>query len=156
VVLGIQTLKHARDAFRQIARAAAKQRVELYGILVAQQVNDGIELALGLHRDPEMGMVIMCGAGGTALELERDVAFGALPLDTPAAEDMIARLRIAQLIAGYRGKPPYDHSALVNALLSLSQLAMDAGDRIESLDVNPFLLRRRGGLALDALVVRGE
>jgi acetyltransferase len=102
-----------------------------------------------------MGIVIMCGAGGTALELERDVAFAALPLDPAAAEDMIAQLRIAQLIAGYRGKPAYDHSALVNALLSLSQLAIDAGDRIESLDVNPFLLRRRGGLALDALVVRG-
>jgi acetyltransferase len=155
VVLGIETAKQARDAFRQITRVARKHRVELDGVLVAQQVKDGIELALGLHRDPEMGMVIMCGAGGTALELERDVAFAPLPLDGAAAEVMIAQIRIAQLIAGYRGKPALDRSALVNALLCLSQLAMDAGDRIESLDVNPFLLRRRGGLALDALVVRG-
>jgi acetyltransferase len=155
VALGIETAKQARDAFRQISRAAAKQRVELDGVLVAQQVTDGIELALGLHRDPEMGMVIMCGAGGTALELERDVALGALPLDAAAAEDMIASLRISRLIDGYRGQSAFDRSALVNALLSLSQLAMHAGDRIESLDVNPFLLRRRGALALDALVVRG-
>jgi acyl-CoA synthetase (NDP forming) len=153
VVLGIDTAKQARDAFRQISRVAAKQGIELDGVLVAQQVKDGIELALGLHRDPEMGMVIMCGAGGTALELERDVAFGALPLDAAAAEEVIARLRIAQIIAGYRGKAGFDRSALVNALLSLSQLATDAGDQIESVDVNPFLLRRRGGLALDALVV---
>jgi acyl-CoA synthetase (NDP forming) len=153
VVLGIETAKQVRDAFRQISRAAKKQGVELDGVLVAQQAKDGIELALGLHRDPEMGMVIMCGAGGTALELERDVAFGALPLDSGAAEDLIARLRIAQIIAGHRGKSGLDRSALVNALLSLSQLATEAGDRIESVDVNPFLLRRRGGLALDALVV---
>ena len=153
VVLGIETAKQVRDAFRQISRAAAKQSVELDGILIAKQVTDGIELALGLHRDPEMGMVIMCGAGGTALELERDVAFAALPLDSETAEDLIARLRIAQIIDGHRGKPAFDRAALINALLSLSQLAMDTGDRIVSVDVNPLLLRRRGGIALDALVV---
>jgi acyl-CoA synthetase (NDP forming) len=153
VVLGIKSVQRARQAYQQVLRAARKQRCDLDGVLVARQISDGIELALGLHRDPEMGMVIMCGAGGTGLELHRDVAFAALPLDEAAAQEMISRLRISQSIAGYRGSPPLDRKALVKALLSLSQLAMDAGSRIESVDVNPFLLRRRGGLALDALVV---
>ena len=153
VVLDIENVQQLRNAYRKVMRAAKSHRVSPDGVLVAQQVSDGIELALGLHRDPEMGMVIMCGAGGTALELERDVAFGALPLDETAAEAMISRLRVAKIIAGYRGSPALDKKALVRALLSLSRLAMDAGDRIESLDVNPFLLRHRGGIALDALVV---
>ena len=153
VVLAIENVKQLRDAYRKIMRAAKAHGVEPEGVLVAKQVSDGIELALGLHRDPEMGMVIMCAAGGTALELERDVAFGALPLDEAAAEAMILRLRVAKLIAGYRGSPALDRKALVRALMLLSRLAVDAGNRIESVDVNPFLLRRRGGIALDALVV---
>jgi acetate---CoA ligase (ADP-forming) len=66
---------------------------------------------------------------------------------------MIASSRASKLIAGYRGATPLDRAALVSALLSLSQLAIDAGDRIESVDVNPFLLRDRSGVALDALVM---
>lgn len=153
VVLGINSNASVREAFRQIARAAEKKRVALDGILVAQQITDGIEFAVGLHRDPEMGPVIMCGAGGTGLELHRDVAFGAVPLDETGAEEMISRLRASQLIGGYRGAPPLDKAALVKVLVSLSQLAMDAGSCIESVDVNPFLLRRRGGVALDAFVL---
>src|SRR5205085_10210532 len=152
VKLGINSDDAVRDACRQILRAVEQKRTALDGVLVARQTTDGVEFALGLHRDPEMGMVIMCGAGGTGLELHRDIAFGALPLNRAGAEDMISRLRAARIIAGYRGRPPRDKAALVKALMSLSQLAADAGDRLESVDVNPFLLRRRGGVALDALV----
>jgi hypothetical protein len=87
------------------------------------------------------------------LELHRDVALAALPLDEAGALALIARTRVTQLIAGYRGKPAYDEKALVKALVGLSQFAMDAGARLESVDINPFLVKRRGGVALDALVV---
>ncbi len=60
---------------------------------------------------------------------------------------------MAKIIDGYRGSKKLDRKALVKALLGLSQLAMDAGVRLQSVDVNPFLLKQRGGLALDALVV---
>ena len=116
-------------------------------------MSDGLELVLGVHRDPEMGLVILFGAGGVDLELHRDVALAALPLDEDGARALIARTRVAQLIAGYRGKPAYDTKALIKALLGLSQFAMDAGVRLQSVDINPFLLKRRGGVALDALVV---
>ena len=122
-------------------------------MLIAEQITDGIELVLGVHRDPEMGPVILFGAGGVELELNPDVALAALPLDEAAALTLIARTRVAKLIQGYRGKPALDCGAAVKALLGLSQLAMDTGARLTSIDVNPFLLRRRGGLGLDALVV---
>jgi hypothetical protein len=59
---------------------------------------------------------------------------------------------VATLIAGYRGKPALDRAALVAALIGLSRLAMDAGDAIAEIDVNPFVLKEQGGFALDGLV----
>jgi acetyltransferase len=142
------------SAYIELSGKVAKRAgVVLDGVLIAEQVSDGLELVLGVHRDPEMGPIILFGAGGVNLELHRDVALAALPLDEAAAQALIARTRVAQLIAGYRGKPAYDKRALVKALLGLSQFAIDAGARLQSVDINPFLLKRKGGVALDALVV---
>ena len=153
VKLNLASAGDVREAYKAIAAAAKRARVPLDGVLIAEQVTDGIELVLGMHRDPEMGPVLLFGAGGVELELHRDVAFAAPPLDEQSADEFIARTRVAKLIAGYRGKPPYDRKALIKALLALSQLTLDAGERLQSVDINPFLLKRRGGVALDALVV---
>ena len=99
-----------------------------------------------------MGPVLLFGAGGVDLELTRDVALAAAPLDESRANDLIDRTRVATLIAGYRGKPALDRAALVAALIGLSRLAVDAGDAISEIDVNPFVLMEKGGVALDGLV----
>jgi acetyltransferase len=151
VMLGLANAKAVGAAFRRIMKRRRLGRLD--GVLIAEQMTDGIELVLGAHRDPDVGPVILFGAGGVELELTRDVALAAPPLDARAAAALIARTRAASRIAGYRGAPALDRAALVRALVALSQLVIDAGDRIESIDVNPFLLRRRGGFALDALVV---
>jgi acetyltransferase len=156
VKLNLTSAKVVRAAYADLGKIAKRARVILDGVLIAEQVSDGIELVLGVHRDPEMGPVILFGAGGVELELHRDVALAAPPLDEESALALIARTRVSKIIAGYRGKPPLDKKALVKALIGLSQLATDAGARLESIDVNPFLLKRRGGLALDALVVRAN
>ena len=157
VVLGLKSVADVRTAYKRLVGPVAKRaRVKPDGVLIAEQISDGLELVLGMNRDPEMGPVILFGAGGVELELARDVALAASPLDKRAAEALIARTRVSHLIAGYRGKPAHDKEALVNALLGLSRLVIDAGPRIASIDVNPFLLKRRGGIALDALVVLGD
>ena len=69
---------------------------------------------------------------------------------------LIEATRAGTLVAGYRGRPALDVEAAVQALIGLSRLMIDAGDRIQSIDINPFLLRRRGGLALDGLVVLAD
>ena len=143
-----------KAAYIELTGPVAKHaKVALDGVLIAEQVSDGLELVLGVHSDPEMGPVILFGAGGVSLELQRDVALAALPLDEAGALALIARTRVAQLIAGYRGKPPFDKKAIVKALIGLSQFAMDAGARLQSIDINPFLVKRRGGVALDALII---
>jgi acetate---CoA ligase (ADP-forming) len=108
---------------------------------------------IGVHRDPEVGHVVMVGAGGVLLELVEDVAFGPPGLDEPRARAMIARLRSAKLLHGYRGRPPGDVDALARAIVDLGALAADLGDLVESVDVNPLVVLSDGAMALDGLVV---
>jgi acetyltransferase len=126
------------------------------GVLIAEQVSDGTELVLGANLDPEVGPVILFGTGGIALELYRDVALAPPPLDEARALALIEATRAGQLVRGYRGRPALDVKATVAALIGLSALMLDAGGRIQSVDINPFLLRRRGGVALDGLVVLAD
>jgi acyl-CoA synthetase (NDP forming) len=119
----------------------------------------GIELVLGLNRDPEVGPVVMVGSGGVNLELYKDVAFSAPVTDEAEADALIGRTKAAKLLDGYRGAGPYDRKAVVKALVALSRIALDLGDVIESIDINPIvaLPKGKGAIALDALVVlRGK
>ena len=95
--LNLASAKELRAAFAEIEKIAKRARIALDGVLIAEQISDGLELVLGVHRDPEMGPVILFGAGGVELELHPDVALGALPLDEPAALALIARTRVAKL-----------------------------------------------------------
>jgi acyl-CoA synthetase (NDP forming) len=157
VVVGLDTPKAVREAYAKIVEAVRSHTgAAPDGVLIAEQVTGGTELVLGANRDPEVGPVILFGTGGIELELVRDVALAAPPLDERKALQLIERTRAARLIAGFRGRPPLDRDAAVAALVGLSQLVLDAGPRLQSIDVNPFLLRPRGGVALDALVVLAE
>jgi acetyltransferase len=157
VVVGIKNDTELRAAHARIAenfaRARAGERLEQ--VLVAEQISGGIELVLGVQRDPEVGPVLMFGAGGVLLELSRDVAFGAIPLSRWQAEAMLERTSAGALLKGYRGAPPADRESVLAAMLTLSRLAHAFGDKIESIDVNPFvaLPAGQGSVALDALVV---
>jgi acyl-CoA synthetase (NDP forming) len=137
------------------AMAGRLQQHALAGMLVCRQVRGGLELVLGLHRDPEMGLVVMAGSGGVLLELVADVAFCVPPVSPEKARHLIGRTRAGKLLDGYRGSRPLDSEAVVAALVGLGNLAADLKDVIESIDINPFvaLPRGQGGLALDALVV---
>ena len=156
VIVGVKNADDLRAAFRRISAAVAglPGKPHLDGVLIAEMVSGGLELVLGASHDPEMGPTILFGAGGVDLELVRDVALAAPPLDEARANALIDHTRVSKIIAGYRGRPALDRAALVQALIGLSHLVCDAGDRIDSIDINPFLLRQSGGVMLDALVVR--
>jgi acetyltransferase len=151
VMLDLASPEQLAAAYDDMAQRL--QRHRLTGMLVCRQVRGGLELVLGLHRDPEMGLVVMAGSGGVLLELIKDVTFCAPPVSPEKARDMLARMRGARLLAGYRGSPALDADALVNALVALGQLAVDLEDVVQSVDINPFVALPQGGLALDALIV---
>jgi acetyltransferase len=151
VALGLATPAELTAAHDRMAQALQQRGVT--GMLVCQQVSGGLELVLGLNRDPEMGLVVMAGSGGVLLELVKDVAFCAPPVSRDKARDMLASLRGAKLLHGYRGAPARDIEAAVDALVALGQLAVDLEEVVESVDINPFVALTQGGLALDALIV---
>ncbi len=157
VVLGLQDAQSVCAAFDSIRTSLRAHGSELRfeGVLVVGQVRQGVELVVGVQRDPEVGLTAMFGSGGIMLELHKDVSFGAIPLNAMRAQGMIDRTRVAQLLKGFRGSAPCDHEAIVEALLAVSRLATDLGDRLESIDINPLVARQgeTGLLALDALIV---
>jgi succinyl-CoA synthetase beta subunit len=154
VALDLATPEQLAVAYDRMTRDLSGHGVT--DMLVCQQLHGGIELALGLHRDPEMGLVVMAGSGGVLLELVKDVTFCAPPVSPDKARDMLARLRSAKLLRGYRGSPAYDVDAVVDALVALGRLAIDLDGVVQSVDINPFLVLPRGGVALDALIVLGR
>jgi len=143
-----------RAAYAGIAENVRRAGIEsLDAMLVCQHISGGLELVLGLNRDPEMGLVVMVGSGGVLLELTKDVAFAAPPLTREKAHAMIERTHAGRLIRGYRSSPALDADAVLDALLALGRIAEDLPDVVQSIDINPFVVLPRGGFALDALVV---
>jgi acetyltransferase len=154
--VGGVALNLANSAELTAAYEQMSQRLQEYkptGMLVCKQIAGGQELVLGLHRDPEMGLVVMAGSGGVLLELVKDVSFCAPPVSREKARDMLARMRAGRLLHGYRGTAGYDVEAVTDALVALGRLALDLGDVVQSVDVNPFVALPQGGLALDGLVI---
>jgi acyl-CoA synthetase (NDP forming) len=157
VVVGIRDENELRAAYGRIAENLARARpgARLEQVLLAQHISGGTELVLGVQRDPEIGPVLMFGTGGVLLELSPDVSFGAVPLALWQAKAMLERTRAGRLLQGYRGAPPGDTDSVLSAMVALGRLAHDLGERVESIDINPFvaLPAGQGALALDALVV---
>jgi acetyltransferase len=153
VLLNLQSAAELSEAYERLSKKLSSYA--LAGMLVCRQVRGGAELVLGLHRDPEMGLIVMAGTGGVLIELIKDVAFALPPLSREKAADMLDRTSAANLIRGYRGGALLDRDAVLDALIGLGRLAKDAAELIESVDINPFvaLPEGEGALALDALIV---
>ncbi len=155
VVLNISSPAEVKKAFNDITARVKKlkNKPKLEGILIAQQVKADLELVVGASLDAEMGPVVLFGTGGVDIELLKDVALAGAPLDAAEAKQLIARTKAGVKIKGYRGKPALHEPSVVKALVGLSNLIADAGNRIASIDVNPFLINPKTGVAVDALIV---
>lgn len=155
VILNLGSAAEVKKAFNDITARVKKLKNEpkLEGILIAQQVRADLELVVGASLDAEMGPVVMFGTGGIDIELLKDVALAGAPLDATEARRLIGRTKAGVKIRGYRGKPALHEASAVKALVGLSNLIADAQGRIASIDVNPFLINARTGVAVDALIV---
>ncbi|MDF1703559.1 MAG: acetate--CoA ligase family protein [Aeromicrobium sp.] len=156
VVLGVPTPDEAATAYdRIIASARAYDAdAQIDGVLVAPMITDGVETILGVANDPTFGPVVVFGLGGVFVEVLKDVTYRLAPFGLETARAMIGEIRGAAMLDGVRGAEPADVEALAEALVALSRLADAHRDRLDSIDVNPFIVRPagRGALALDALV----
>jgi acyl-CoA synthetase (NDP forming) len=156
VKVGLTSASQVRDAFRELndnARAAGIGRLE--GVLVCQMVEAGVEMALGISQDPTFGPTVTVGLGGIFVEVLRDTAVRVPPFGCADVRTMLDELRGRPLLDGVRGGPPMDVDALVEVVMRVQRMALELGDDLAELDINPLMVleRGKGVVALDALAV---
>ena len=156
VSLGVRPQQAVAEARRLRDRAtAAVPDAVIDGVLVCEQVSDGVEVIVGVSHKPPFGPTVMVGLGGALTELLRDVRFLVAPFTRDDAVRAVQALHGFSLLDGFRGRPPADVDALVDLIMRVQRLALAAGDRLSELDLNPVAVRPRGHgvVALDALVI---
>jgi acyl-CoA synthetase (NDP forming) len=121
--------------------------------LVCQTAAPGTELALGIVRDAALGPLLVISAGGVLIEIFSERAVLLPPVTRSQARAILARLRVAGVLAGARGQPAADLHAVADAIAALSRLACDLGDALDALDINPLICGPSGAVAADVLVV---
>ncbi|MFI8220298.1 acetate--CoA ligase family protein [Streptomyces sp. NPDC085932] len=155
VKIGLTSASQVRDAYRELTDIARHEGVALDGVLVCQMVEHGVEMVVGVTHDDLFGPTVTVGLGGVLVEVLRDTAVGIPPFGEEQARDMLAGLRGRALLEGVRGRPPADLDALVEVVLRVQRMALELGDDLAELDINPLMVlpRGHGAVALDALAV---
>lgn len=128
------------------------------GVLIQEMIPAGVEVIVGINRDPQFGPVLMFGLGGIFVEILKDVSMRIAPVSTEEAMKMIREVRGYPLLAGARGKSKMDVAALAETLVKVSQMALALGSRLDQLDINPLIVlpEGQGVKVADALVILSE
>lgn len=146
VVSGLRTAEQVRDAYRDMTARLGPSGV------VAQQVEPGIEVALGSFTDPQFGRVVIVSTGGTLIEVIADRVALLPPVGPDRARRALSRLAVFPALAGARGHPAADVDALCDVIVRFSELAADSTDVIRAIDVNPVIASAGGSVAVDCLM----
>jgi acetate---CoA ligase (ADP-forming) len=148
VRLGLVGDDAVREAFTEVSALLG----ESGAALVQPQRSGGIELLVGVVRDPVWGLVLAVGLGGVWVEVLRDTAQRLVPVSDAEVTSALAELRGAAVLRGARGGQPADLAAVAAVITRIAGLAASLGDGLESLEVNPLLVRGSEIEVLDALV----
>jgi len=157
VRLNLGNAAEVQAAYAEIfanAKAYAPQ-ARIIGVSVQEMVGDGVEVIVGVSCDPQLGPVLLFGSGGVMVEIYNDVALRRCPITRSEAQAMIAEVKGARLLQGFRGGPAADIEALADTLLRVSYLAIHLEEHLAELDINPLMVlpSGQGVKAVDALVV---
>ncbi|MGI0091527.1 MAG: acetate--CoA ligase family protein, partial [Nitrososphaerales archaeon] len=146
VVLNIGTEAEVRLQYQEIIKNAQSfnHDAKIKGIIVQKMVQDGIETIVGVTQDSQFGPVITFGTGGHFVELFKDVSSKLPPLSRRDSQEMINGLKGSKLLRGFRGRPRADTDSLERVLLGISSLALDYGNEIAELEINPLMALPNG------------
>ncbi|MDJ0386416.1 acetate--CoA ligase family protein [Streptomyces sp. G-G2] len=155
VKMGLTSASQIRDAYRELTDIARFENVPLDGVLVCQMVEKGVEMVVGVTQDDLFGPTVTVGLGGVLVEILNDAAVRVPPFGEDQARAMLGELRGHALLEGVRGAPPADVEALVEVILRVQRMALELGDELAELDINPLMVlpRGQGAVALDALAI---
>ena len=160
VKVGLENQEQVRDAFELMVYRAQRYVPEarIWGCLVQEMVPpEGLEVLIGMNRDPQFGPLVTFGLGGIYVEILKDVTFRVAPFSIQEAEAMLAEIRAHALLDGVRGQPPVDKAAIVDGLLRIGQLVQDFPEIVE-LDINPLIVfpGNGGSIAIDMRLVLSQ
>ncbi|MFW3895141.1 acetate--CoA ligase family protein [Pseudomonas bharatica] len=132
---------------------AAKPDARIEGIILSPMREGGIELLVGVARDPVWGPVLAVGLGGVWVELLDDTQLRLLPVTVAEARQMLCSLKASKLLTGYRGAKPADLDKLAWVIASIGDAALALGEDLDALEVNPLRVDGADVEALDALAI---
>jgi acyl-CoA synthetase (NDP forming) len=157
VRLNLRNSAQVAKAFHEIINSARSHYpgANIQGVSVQKMARPGVEVIMGVMKDPQFGPVLMFGLGGTMVEIMKDVSFRIIPITMPDATEMVHELRGARLLSGYRGQSPVDLDTLTDWLIHLSDFAC-AHPEIKEIDLNPVMAYADSALAVDARIILEE
>ena len=139
----------------ELTYSVMEQEKKLKGVRhqwIVQEMVKGVEVLVGMKRDPTFGPVIVFGLGGVFVEVLKDVAMELAPITPKEALRMINRIKGKKILEGYRGLPPVNKEQIVHILTQVSSLALHE-PMISELDFNPIIINERGAYVVDAKVI---
>ncbi len=154
VKLGLQNEDQVKNAYDEIMTAVKEKSAEavIEGVSLQKMAEPGLELVIGMTKDPQFGPMLMFGLGGTFVEVIKDVSFRIVPLTNEDAGDMIRQIKAHRLLEGYREQPAVDIKYLEKLLLKLSEL-IEENPEIKEMDINPLIAYSNGAVAVDARII---
>jgi acetyl coenzyme A synthetase (ADP forming)-like protein len=157
VKVNLRNASDVRDAFELMVYRAQRYVPEatIWGCLVQEMAPPGgIEILVGMNRDPQFGPLVTFGLGGIYVETLKDVTFRVAPFSALEAQQMLEEIKARAILDGVRGQPPADKEAIVDILLRIGQLVQDFPEIVE-LDINPVIVypQGQGALAIDMRLV---
>jgi acyl-CoA synthetase (NDP forming) len=157
VKLNLKSEEDIKNAFNEIVSNAKKFKpdVRINGCLVSPMVEKGVEIIIGTKIDDQFGPVIMFGLGGILVEVVKDVSFRVLPVRKAAAKNMINEIKTAPIMNGVRGERPVNKEAIINLILTVSDL-IESYPEIQEMDLNPVIAKEKDITIVDVRILLKE
>ncbi|MDY6931060.1 MAG: acetate--CoA ligase family protein [Halobacteriota archaeon] len=155
VKLGLASEEEVKSGYDELIANAKKVSENITGIGVQRMADPGVEIIIGMTKDPQFGPALMFGLGGVFVEILKDVSFRIVPIESRDADEMIKEIKGFPMLEGYRGSPPADLDKIRELLLSMSKFVTDHPE-IDEIDLNPVFAYPDSVLVADARVITGE
>lgn len=154
VKLGLQNGSQVEKAYSAMMSSvkAAYPGAKIDGVSVQRMAEPGVEVIVGMSKDPQFGPVLMFGLGGVLVELLKDVSFRIVPVAKMDAAEMIREIKGFPMLQGFRGSKPSDLDALENLIVAVSAF-VEKNPQVKELDLNPVFAYDDGVVAVDARIV---
>ena len=154
VFLDLNNVEEVGNAYEKILKTVIAQYpgADIKEVAVQKMVSEGVEVVVGMSRDPQFGPLIMFGLGGIFVEIMKDVSFRVVPLSEADAWEMISEIKGKALLEGVRGTSPVNKEALIDIIIKLSNL-VEENPEMKELDINPLFVNSKDAIVADARII---